>query len=301
VSESAHGILATLANTRSSGQGIIPCLSIVIVLQKYSNKPERKSEMTNKEYHAHHAVSKSGLDLINRSPAHFKWVRENPMQQTAAMRIGSLTHLAVLEPDLFQSTCAVIPSIDRRTKQGKADFDAFAAEHPESELITSDEHSRILAIRDAVHAHSMAAKLISKIDAVEVSTFWQDTDTGVDCKCRPDSVLSNGMLIDLKTTTDAGDGFAQSVRKYRYHVQAAFYGDGMGSMETRPMVFIAVETQPPYLVACHMIAPDSLQCGRESYKRNLETYAKCMESGNWYGYAETIHQVELPSWVLEEE
>jgi exodeoxyribonuclease VIII len=141
------------------------------------------------------------------------------------MRIGSLTHLAVLEPDLFASSCAVIPSIDRRTKQGKSEFDAFAAEHPESELITSDEHSRILAIRDSVHSHSIAAKLLSKIDQVEVSTFWQDTDTGVFCKCRPDAVLQNGMLIDLKTTQDAGDGFAQSVRKYRYHVQAAFYGD----------------------------------------------------------------------------
>lgn len=257
--------------------------------------------MTNKEYHAHPAVSKSGLDLINRSPAHFKWARENKQDATPAMRIGSLTHLAVLEPDLFQSTCAVIPNIDRRTKQGKADWDKFAAEHPTCELITSEEHSRILAIRDAVNAHSIAAKLIAKIDAVEVSTFWTDKDTGVECKCRPDAVLSNGMLIDLKTTQDAGDGFASSVRKFRYHVQAAFYGDGMGSMETRPMVFIAVETQPPYLVACHMIAPDSLQCGREAYKRNLQTYASCMESGNWYGYAEKIHSIELPAWVLDEE
>jgi exodeoxyribonuclease VIII len=257
--------------------------------------------MTNKEYHAHPAISKSGLDLINKSPAHFKWARENPVEQTPAMRIGSLTHLAVLEPDSFSSECVVVPSIDRRTKAGKADWDAFVAENPGRELITSEEHSKFMAIRDAVYAHSIAGKLLRKIEAVEVSTFWEDLETAVGCKCRPDAVLQNGMLLDLKTTTDAGQGFALSVRKFRYHVQAAFYGDGMGGGDMHPMIFVAVETSPPHLVCCHVIAPDSLQCGRETYKRNLRTFAECQATGVWPGYPETINTIELPNWVLDEE
>jgi exodeoxyribonuclease VIII len=141
--------------------------------------------------------------------------------------------------------------------------------------------------------------LLDQIDQVEASTFWTDPATGVECRCRPDAILGNGMLIDLKTTDDAGPGFQRSVAKYRYHVQAAFYGDGLGGMEVRPMVFIAVEKNAPHLVACHMISPDSLLAGREVYKRNLETYLECTKSGEWPGYPTTINQIELPHWEIE--
>jgi len=257
--------------------------------------------MTNTEYHAHPAVGKSNLDQINKSPAHYKWARDNPQDPTPAMRLGSLTHMAVLEPDRFSGECVVMPSMDRRTKDGKLKWEEFQAAHPHHELLTSDEHTKIIAIRDAVYAHPMARKLLDQIDRVEASTFWTDPSTGVECKCRPDAVLKNGMLIDLKTTQDAGPGFSRSVSKYRYHVQAAFYGDGMGGLEDNAMVFIAVETTGPYLVACHMIAPDSLLAGREAYHRNLETYLKCSQSGEWPGYSETINQIELPPWEIETE
>jgi len=244
-------------------------------------------------------ISKSGLDLINRSPAHYKWAKDNPSDPTPAMRIGTLTHLAVLEPDRFASECVVMPSMDRRTKAGKEAWEQFQADYPEHELLTSEEHTRIMAIRDSVFAHPMARKLMDRITDVEVSTFWKDSETGVDCRCRPDAVLDNGMLIDLKTARDAGPGFARSAAKYRYHVQAAFYGDGMGGMENRPMVFIAVETEAPHLVACHMISPDSLLIGREAYERNLDTYLECTNSGEWPGYPTTINQIELPHWEIE--
>jgi len=191
--------------------------------------------MTNAEYHAMPGISKSGLDLINKSPAHYKWAQENPSEPTAAMRIGTLTHLATLEPDRFNSECIVMPTLDRRTKDGKLRWEEFQANHPDQELLTSDEHTRITAIRDAVRAHSMARKLLDRIAQVEVSTFWKDEGTGVDCRCRPDGILDNGMLIDLKTTADAGRGFERSVRQYRYHVQAAFYAMGMAGA---PMIFI---------------------------------------------------------------
>jgi exodeoxyribonuclease VIII len=255
--------------------------------------------MNNAEYHAMPGISKSGLDLINRSPAHYRWAKDNPSDPTPAMRLGTLTHLAVLEPDRFDSECIVMPVLDRRTKDGKLRWEQFQADYPDHELLTSDEHTRIMSIRDAVRAHPMARKLMDRIAEVEVSTFWKDPISGIECRCRPDAELDNGMLIDLKTTRDAGPGFERSVRQYRYHVQAAFYGDGLGGMEVRPMVFIAVETEAPYLVSCNIIGPDSLVAGREAYRRNLDTYAKCVESGIWPGYSDAIQTINLPDWELE--
>ena len=246
--------------------------------------------MTNNEYHQSPGISKSGLDLINRSPAHYRWAKDNPTEQTPAMRIGSLTHLATLEPDRFNSECIVMPSMDRRTKAGKESWEQFKAEYPNHELLTNDEHSRIISIRDAVRAHPMARKLLDRIADVEVSTYWKDADTGVDCRCRPDGLLDNGMLIDLKTTTDAGPGFERSVRQYRYHVQAAFYAM---PFETAPMIFIAAEKDPPYLVACYMLDPDSLADGEYAARQNLQTYAECLSSNTWPGYAAGIQTINI--------
>jgi exodeoxyribonuclease VIII len=262
-------------------------------------KTKGTRKMNNAEYHAMPGISKSGLDLINRSPAHYRWAKDNPSDPTPAMRLGTLTHLAVLEPDRFNSECIVMPVLDRRTKDGKLRWEQFQADYPDHELLTSDEHTRIMSIRDAVRAHPMARKLMDRIAEVEVSTFWKDPISGIECRCRPDAELDNGMLIDLKTTRDAGPGFERSVRQYRYHVQAAFYGDGLGGMEVRPMVFIAVETEAPYLVSCNIIGPDSLVAGREAYRRNLDTYAKCVESGIWPGYSDAIQTINLPDWELE--
>jgi hypothetical protein len=257
--------------------------------------------MNNAEYHSMPGISKSGLDLINRSPAHYKWAKDNPQDPTPAMRIGTLTHLAVLEPDRFNSECIVMPSMDRRTKVGKETWEQFQADYPEHELLTSEEHTRITAIRDAVRSHPTARKLMDRIIEVEASTFWRDPETGVDCRCRPDAVLDNGMLIDLKTARDAGPGFERSVKQYRYHVQASFYGDGMGGMEQHPMVFIAVETEAPYAVACHIIGADTLVAARDLYRRNLDTYAKCVASDTWPGYSTGIETINLPEWELDPE
>ncbi len=246
--------------------------------------------MTNKEYHQSPGISKSGLDLINRSPAHYRWAQDNPFEPTAAMRIGTLTHLAVLEPDRFDVECVVMPSMDPRTKAGKEAYEEFQAAHPGVDMLTSDEHTRVISIRDSVRAHPMARKLLDRIAQVEVSTFWKDEDTGVDCRCRPDGILDNGMLIDLKTTTDAGQGFERSVRQYRYHVQAAFYAMGMAGA---PMIFIAVEKDPPYLVACYMLDPDSFADGEYAARQNLETYAECLATNTWPGYSAGIQTINI--------
>ena len=74
-------------------------------------------------------ISKSGLDLINRAPAHY-WERylnphASPQKETPALLIGSAVHCAVLEPEEFGKRYAVGPRVDRRTSKGKAEWEAF--------------------------------------------------------------------------------------------------------------------------------------------------------------------------------
>ena len=68
--------------------------------------PMALEKLTNEEYHSLDYVSKSHLDLINKSPFHY-WDRYiNPErvipEPTKAMFLGSAFHTIVLEPDLFE-------------------------------------------------------------------------------------------------------------------------------------------------------------------------------------------------------
>ena len=61
--------------------------------------------MENADYHRHSAISKSGLDVVAKSPLHY-WARYlDPKREvpepTAAMRIGTALHTLVLEQDQF--------------------------------------------------------------------------------------------------------------------------------------------------------------------------------------------------------
>lgn len=66
-------------------------------------KPGIYFDIQNHDYHGGPGVSKSGLDLIHRSPMHFKAVLDaaNDNQPTPAQAIGTAAHAIILEPAEF--------------------------------------------------------------------------------------------------------------------------------------------------------------------------------------------------------
>lgn len=261
--------------------------------------------LTSEEYHAHPAISRSGLGLIQRSPRHY-WERylnpdHVPGEPTPAMRFGTAVHAAVLEPDLFDRQFALAPALPRTTKAGKEAW-AAAAEGGR-DLLTEAEHTAILGIRAAVHAHPAAGRCL-EIDGINESTFiTKDPGTGLDIKCRPDRLTDSGWVVDLKTTQDASaPEFARSIAKFGYHVQAAFY---LHTIEvatgTRPkgFIFLAAEKTAPYAVQMLRLGQQSLELGTRTMHQNLATLRQCLESGIWPGYSDTVVDVELPAWALK--
>ena len=110
-----------------------------------------------------------------------------------------------------------------------------------------------------------------------------------------------GVIVDLKTTRDASpDGFAKSVAQYRYHVQAAFYSDGYKAAfgeAPRGFVFIAVETEPPYLVAVYVASETMTSRGRIEYQTDLDTFRECLATDTWPGYSSSPLTLDLPKWA----
>lgn len=257
--------------------------------------------MSNAEYHSTPAISKSDLDLIAKSPMHYKLSKENKPDQTAAMLLGSVTHKLVLEPEKFADEYIIAPEVNRRTKEGKAKWEEFINEAGDLTVIDTETYEQAKAVAAAVKNHPVAAKLLQNGRA-ERSYFWKNGD--IECKCRPDYLRDDiRTAIDFKTTQcSSPDEFTKSAYNYRYHVQAAWYMDGLKAcgLAIDNFIFIAAETKPPYPVVVYVADEHMLKLGRMEAADNLETYRKCLTSGEWYGYEEKpkVHSLSLPDWVL---
>lgn len=250
--------------------------------------------MPNAEYHASSAISKSGLDKIDKSPAHYFYAVQ---EKTKAMVIGSAFHDLVLLPSVFNECYAVKPDgLSLATEEGKA----WKAENEGKEILSQEEFNQINAMKESVLAHHSASKLLES-GKPETSIFWRD-EMGVDCRCRPDFINSNNIIVDLKTTTDASpEGFAQSVAKFRYHVQDAYYSHGFFhafGIRPRGFVFIAVEKEPPYAVGVYTLNDEAKIEGEFRFKENLQTYKDALEQGVWNAFSPQIETLELPKWAF---
>ena len=250
---------------------------------------------SNADYHADPAVSASHLHAVAASPYHY-WSRflapdRPPSVQTAAMKLGSLTHCAVLEPNQLASRYGIAP--DRRTNAGKAAVAEMEAAGIEA--VTAPEMEQAMAMAASVRSHQAAAALLRNGKA-EQSFWFDDIATGLRCKCRPDW-YTGGTIVDLKTTVDASPkGFAKSVAQWRYHVQQSHY---LAGTFAERFVFIAVEKSYPYAVGVYELDADAVQFGDYERRNNLQTIADCRAISEWPGYGNTIQPLSLPKWALQ--
>jgi len=228
-----------------------------------------------------------------RSGHHYymKWESpERPLPESKPyFRRGEIIHTAVLEPERFVSDYVVCAA--RNTKIGKEEEKAIRAQGKEP--ITLGEWALAQSIVAAVRNHADASRLLYSGKA-EQSFWWDDPDTGLRCKCRPDWL--NSAVVDLKTTTDASPrGFAKSVATFRYHVQASHYLAGLG---VERFLFIAVEKTYPHPVAVYELNAEALQLGNELRQRDMHVIADCRATGEWPSYSTDVETLSLPKWAL---
>ena len=257
-----------------------------------------KHKLPASEYHAYPSLNNSGIKQLLKSPAHYQAYLAEPHEQTKAMLIGSATHSAVLEPHLFEAEYIAMPDgIDRRTKEGKAAYAELEASG--KTILYADDYENVLQISKAVRTHDTAGRLLGMGEA-EVSIFTEID--GVPAKCRADW-LRQRCIVDVKTTDDASpEGFARSIAKYGYDIQAAWYLDccAAAGIEAYTFVFVAVEKSAPYAVGIYELDYASLEVGRSKYQRALSLWKHCTATDEWPGYSPEIITLSLPAWAMKE-
>lgn len=262
--------------------------------------------MTIKEYHAHPALSRSRLWLLHESPQKFKWAEEHPEPPSPAFRLGAAFHKLALEPETFDDEYVVAPTIDRRTKDGKALWEKFTQDSAQmgKELLNVDEMEVIAAMRESLMANPTARVLIEKGEK-EQSIFWTNLRTNLELKCRPDIYIAGevNVIADLKSTGSADtESFSRECIRFGYDVQAAMYTEGLKTKlpGNYTFIFIAVEKTPPYAVNVMEMDPAMIQYGQYRFEELLVKYQECRASGNWYGFNGAngeINKILLPKWV----
>lgn len=263
--------------------------------------------MTNAEYHADTAYSKSDLHLLKRTPLHFKYAMEHKAERTPtnAMIFGTQVHEFILEPEKFVNHYMEIPVMDRRTKEYKELIKECTEKGKEP--IDSDTLQVLQAMRNSVMSNPYAKALLK--GEKEVSYFFTDESTGINLKCRPDcrtDFKATSVIVDLKTCSNADtESFVRDCIKYGYDMQAALYKKGVEQHEGKPhkFVFIAVEKEAPY--ACNVLEADDLfvQKGRADLEEALNILSRCLTTDNWYGYNGESGEPEmllLPTWIAKE-
>ena len=247
-------------------------------------------------YRSKEGISASDIKYIlpPKTPAHYyAYITDQiKREETRALVIGTLCHLAVLEPDKLDKAFALRPEgLDLRTKDGKA-WKESVGDLP---ILDASEATMLAGMTASVAKHPAASALLAN-SKKEVSLFSTHRN-GLKLKGRID-VLGNGFIADVKTA-EAGDtqNFASAIFRYNYHVQAAMYCQ-LAGVET--FSFIAVEKAPPFAVAVYELSPKALQIGYSALNTALELIAECEDRNVWPAYSSQKQVIDLPSWAYKQ-
>lgn len=269
------------------------------------------------DYHANSAISHSKLECYRRRPALYykKYIAKTLAQpdESTAFRLGSAVHCAVLEEKEFATRYVQKPDLDRRTKEGKAAYAEFAAQHEGKTLLDANELAQVVAMREAVAAHPIAAQLLS---SGEAEVTWRKTQKNAlgALQCRTDwfnstgCEISNGepYILDVKTVesldSDAFRNFERAAFSYGYHRQAGFYLPLINEIFERPvsrMYYVAVEKCEPFGVVVYKLSDDAIARGQDETISDLIRLKKSIEDNHWINFEPVIHELSLPSWYKQ--
>jgi len=260
--------------------------------------------LDHKEYSELPFVRKSYLFKLAQCPAK-ALVKD---KDTPALIFGRAFHSYVLDGKAaFNSEYHVIEHIDKRTKEGKKEYqDALnIAQH--KTIITTEDYLKIQAMEAAIRSHPSASVLLAE-GVSEQTVIWQQKDTGIWCKCRPDHSTYGDQLtiVDIKKTRSADShAFQRDVVRFGYDIQAGMYLDGVAKVTGKKydsFCFIAVEDEEPYRTEVYALSREFVSRGKSEFLRLLRLEKECREKNFYPNYKHPgIDGMEIPGYLSNDE
>jgi len=234
--------------------------------------------IANEAYHKGPGISRSGLMELKRSPYHYWYKHINPAYvakpATPAQLFGHAFHTRVLEPDKFEGVTNVLTSYQKK--------------------LFGDLEPMLASLKQ----NKLAWGLIENAQ-IEQSLYWNDPDTGILCKCRPD-ILRQSLVADLKSSNDGSAWtFSKAILDYGYHIQMAMIREAVRIIQginLQSFWFIVIEKSAPYVVSTYKLDAAALGKGLEEFKSLLQQYKACLAANDWPSYA--VQEISLPRYAF---
>lgn len=262
-------------------------------------------------YHADcDTIGSSMAKLFRRSPEEYYLryvVQRIPADPpTDAMRLGTLTHLALWEPDRLHDVIALPPMAwNLRSSKDRAARDAWLESLDPKRIPTTDEElGYALSMARKCRSNPIVAAMLERDHLCEAAVRWECRHTGLPCKAMFDVITQdNGPVLvgDLKTMFDYPDTFRNNASRFGYANQAAWYLEAASELGYDDARFlpIAVRTKIPWEVLVNEFTTDTLSY---AHAQNLDTRARiadCVETGVWeHPDAGDIVPISLPAWMF---
>ena len=229
-------------------------------------------------------VTNSMLSKISeKSPLYLQHWLQNKPEPSAAMKLGSALHCKFLTPELYDKQWVKAPDVDKRTKAGKEIWEKFISEHDKNQILTQTDSDTIECMSQSLNKNKSIINLFQNGQPESIVCF-EDEVTGMKCKCMIDYIIMsdvNKIIIDLKTTNDASNNFINSIFKFKYHKQAAFYMDAVGAEK---YYIVAIEKSAPWAINVFELGQESYFEGQALYRNELNLYADCKNKNFWPDY-----------------
>lgn len=240
-------------------------------------------------------LSYSSIKEFSRSPKNYIQYLHAKREPSKEMVFGSMIHCLLLYPELFQDMFAVSPDVDRRTKDGKAEWERFVSEAGEREVVQGHELDEASEIVGAVLSNDNIKNAIKNCDHFEKP--WQEDMFNLPFRGFLDA-CSSDYVIEVKTTSDASpQNFTRDFFNRKYHIQAALYHQASGL----PIKYIVIETKAPYNFYMADVSKGVINYGWDELIRLTDLFHQCMTLNAWDKGYEFMQDgpmvIDLPPWI----
>lgn len=279
------------------------------------------AELPNAVYHADRDNISSGwintLVTQDKTLAHlYHQLYVEQRKDSIAMLEGRLIHVALLEPDILtESYLTLDREVEFLNKNSKLYKEARGemlelCRDRGAELVTCEQMDMAKSIRlQAEKSHMF--RTIFKSCITEQTLVYQDHEL-LTSKLRADIVSNDSVILDIKKTVSASPkNFKKSIANFGYDVSAAHYQTGAAQeWDIEHFGWIAIEAEPPYLMAFYQADEELLQTGYAKRDKAMAMLEYSMTKDGeripgqtpdvtrWPGFPDEFKMISLPSYAV---
>jgi len=257
--------------------------------------------------------SASQLKALYKSPGHYQAYLDKIWETTKSLDLGTMIHMAILEPDKFKETYVKMPDDTKIIKQIFSDLAKENEGKKKPKVIKAPRRTNTYAKwKETIESRieKEGRKLYSDADAYVldkimnkmymtgiIDTFFSDGEAEktvkghvTDFKYNFDALAiidyaREDMDVDLKTTSSDMSSFKWDAKKYGYDIQARL----TSAIRKKPFVFIVVQTVEPYDIGVFSTSDRFLEDGEEKINKALD---------NWSSWSNTQGEDYIHEYIL---